>query len=68
MKISSRSTGAMQMPDSHLGPEPMPSKFQHALRTLFLKLDQMGSAIALGEAGDLEGAKALRDKHSPQRA
>lgn len=34
------------------------------LRTILSKLDQVGSAIALGEAGDLDGAHALREKHA----
>jgi hypothetical protein len=34
------------------------------MKNLFKLLDQMGTAIALGENGDLEGAKKLRDKYA----
>lgn len=34
------------------------------LRTFLGKLDKIGTAIALGESGDLDGAHALRTKHA----
>lgn len=44
--------------------ESLFSILRNALRTAINKLDQMGSAIALGEAVDLDGAHALREKHA----
>jgi hypothetical protein len=36
----------------------------HGLHKMYSALNQMGSAIALGEAGDLEGAQMLRNKNA----
>lgn len=64
MKISSISSDSMaSMHPSLHTQESLFSTLQHTLRSLFMKLDHMGTAIALGEAGDLEGAKALREKN-----
>ena len=52
------------MQTSHLADEPLFSKVRHALRALFMKLDHIGTAIALSEAHDLDGAKELLAKHA----
>jgi hypothetical protein len=65
MKISSISASGMPfMQPSHHAHEPLLSKVRHTLRALFMKLDHIGIAIALSEAGDLDGAKLLRVKHA----
>ncbi len=65
MKISSISNGSMaSMYTSHQAHEPRFTKVRHALRAFFMKLDQIGTAIALSEAGDLDGAKVLLAKHA----
>jgi hypothetical protein len=63
MKISSISNNGMaSMYASHQAHEPL---FENnALHRFFEKLSQIGSAIALAEAGDLDGAKALRNEHA----
>ncbi len=58
----------MPMPAAQFVPAPAFPKLRHALRSLFLRVDQMGTAIALGEAGDLDGAQALREKHAKSQA
>ena len=68
MKISSRASGATMPMPSPFVPKPVPAKMQHALRAMFFELDRIGTAIAMGEAGDLDGAKALREKHANQRS
>ena len=68
MKISSRSAdNTLPMPDSLFVPESVSARMHHALRAMFFELDRIGTAIAMGEAGDLDGAKALREKHANQR-
>ncbi|HEY6096136.1 MAG TPA: hypothetical protein VIU93_14395 [Gallionellaceae bacterium] len=39
------------------------SSLGNAARALYSRLNQMGTAIALGEAGDLDGAHAWREQH-----
>lgn len=39
------------------------SSLGNAARALYSALNQMGTAIALGEAGDLDGAHAWREQH-----
>ena len=65
MKTSSISNGSMaSIYTSHQATEPLVTKWRHALRSFYTKLDQLGAAIALSEAGDLDGAKELLDKHA----
>ena len=65
MKTSSITTEHMaSMRTSHHSPEPIFSALRHALHEFFTKLDQMEIAIVLSEAGDVEGAKALLEKHA----
>ena len=65
MKISSLSTGSMTfMQTSHQTYAPLSTRLRHALRAFFMKLDHIGTAIALSEANDLDGAKALLAKHA----
>jgi hypothetical protein len=65
MKISSISTGSMTfMHTSHQTSMPLSTRLRHALRSFFMKLDHIGTAIALSEANDLDGAKALLAKHA----
>lgn len=65
MKLFSLSaSSAVSISDSHPAHEPVFTQLRHAVRTLFSNLDQMGAAIAIGEAGDLDGAKELRKKHA----
>ena len=39
---------------------------QHAFKVLLNTLDHIGTAIALGESGDLEAAHAYREKSTGQ--
>lgn len=39
------------------------SPLGNAARALYSVLNKMGTAIALGEAGDLDGAHAWREQH-----
>jgi hypothetical protein len=48
------------------GSHESPSLFaplRNAVHALYSRLNQMGTAIALGEAGDLNGAHAWREQH-----
>lgn len=63
MKISSMSAyDSASMHESHQLHDPFLFSLVHALRTFFMRQDQLKLAIALSEANDLEGAKALLDK------
>jgi hypothetical protein len=65
MKVSSLSAASMmQTADSHSASEPVFIQLRKAANALIGKLDQMGTAIALGESGDLDAAHALREKYS----
>ena len=65
MKISSISNDGMPfMQTSHHVHKPIFTKVRHALRAFFMKLDHIGTAIALTEAHDLDGAKELLAKHA----
>jgi hypothetical protein len=64
--LTSGSIPPMHTP--HQQDETLFSALRRGLRTVFMKLGHMGSAIALGEAGDLDGAHALREQHAKQRA
>ena len=65
MKTSSISTGSMTfMHTSHQTQESLFTKLRYVLRAFFMKLDHIGTAIALSEANDLDGAKALLAKHA----
>ncbi|HEU0187601.1 MAG TPA: hypothetical protein VFR06_06890 [Gallionellaceae bacterium] len=39
------------------------SPLRNAMKALYDRLNQMGTAIALGEAGDLDGAHVWREQH-----
>ncbi len=43
--------------------EPLFTRLLNALHTFLKKQNQIQIAIVLSEAGDLEGAKAILDKH-----
>lgn len=63
MKISSMlAHHSVSMHGSHQLHEPFFSGLIHALSTFFMRQDQLKIAIALSEANDVEGAKALLDK------
>ncbi len=63
MKISSISAyDSASMHESHQLHEPFFSGLIHALRTFFMRQEQLKIAIALSEANDVEGAKALLEK------
>lgn len=50
------------MHESHQLHEPFFSSLINALRTFFMRQEQLKIAIALSEANDVEGAKALLEK------
>jgi hypothetical protein len=63
VKISSMSAyDSVPMHESHQLHVPFFSGLIHALRTFFMRQDQLKIAIALSEANDVEGAKALLDE------
>ncbi len=65
MKVSSLSAGnMMQVAATNSAPDPVLAQLRVAISTLLAQLDRVGTAIALGEAGDLDGAHALRDQNS----
>lgn len=65
MKLSSLSAGnAVSISASHHVHESVVSQLHQTARTFFSKLDQMGSAIAIGESGDLDRAQDLREKYA----
>lgn len=69
MKTSTPSTNGMpRMHAPQQQDETLLSALRRGLRTAHMKLDRMGAAIALGEAGDLQGAKELRERHAEYRA
>lgn len=63
LKISSISPGDIGRHSPHHPGNAWPATLRHALQFLRLTLERMGTAIALGEAGDLDGAQALRERH-----
>jgi hypothetical protein len=63
VKISSISAyHSASMHESHQLHEPFFSSLKHALRTFFMRQEQLKIGIALSEANDVEGAKALLNK------
>ena len=52
------------MHTSHQADVHLYARLRHVLRAFFMKLDHIGTAIALSEANDLDGAKALRAQHA----
>ena len=64
MKISSIPNGSMDsMSNSCHVKEPLFERLRDTLRNPFMNLDKMMIAIALSEAGDVEGAIALLGRH-----
>lgn len=60
MKTASISTGRMHpMHSSHHAHKPMLAALRHALLRFAKRLERMQLAIALSEAGDVEGARSL---------
>lgn len=69
MKVSSLSAESMmQTADSYSASAPVFIQLRKAANALIGKLDRMGTAIALGESGDLDAAHALREKHSGRKS